>query len=229
MPLRRRAATGTGGSRSFWRSRMNARSASGNRSKMKFMIFSVKVARSVTAPSAMLTWAIACSFSTDFSSSPRGASRGPAAGTYWVTSTDFLITVGMLAAPGATSERNTSWVEASASSSPSPSTCHDPGCSRAPLTNVPFDECRSSTDQASPRRRTRAWRRLIVCSGMQMNWSDASASWRSRPITTSSCSGNSRGRTSRPPSSSRYALTPPSTGGAAYCSGAGSIAMSSSP
>jgi hypothetical protein len=77
VPSRRRAATGTGGSRSFWRSRMKARSASGNRSKMKFMIFSLSVSRSVTAPSAMLTWAIACSFSTDCSSSPRlaGARR----------------------------------------------------------------------------------------------------------------------------------------------------------
>jgi hypothetical protein len=126
-------------------SMMKARSASGNRSKMKFMIFSISVSWSVTAPSAMLTWAIACSLCTVFSRSLRPALLVSTTGAKRVASTDRVITVGVWPRSASISEWNTSWAEASASSSPSRSACQAPGASRSPPTKVPLRECRSST------------------------------------------------------------------------------------
>ena len=146
VPSRRLAATGTGASRWCSRNKMKARSASGNSSKMKFMIFSISIARSVTAPSAMLACAIACSRCTVFSRSLRSAWLVSAsAGVKRVASTELVISVGMLPRSGTTSEWNTSGTDASASSSPSCSTCQAPGARRSPSTKVPLLECRSST------------------------------------------------------------------------------------
>ena len=201
-PPRRRAATGRGGSRSVPRSMMKARSASGNRSKIRFMILSIRVAWSVTAPSAMLTWAIACSRCTVFSSSLRAAFWVSTTGAKRVASTERVMTVGALPRSGSISEWKTSWAEASASSSPSRSACQLPGGRRSPDTKVPLRECRSSMKYVAPRRRMRAWRRLMVCSGMQMFLSSASASCGPRPTTASSCSGKTAGLPDSVPSHS---------------------------
>jgi hypothetical protein len=93
-PSRRRAATGCGRSWPSLESAIKARSAAGNSSKMKFMSFSISVAWSVTAPSAMLTWAIACSRCTVRSRSPRPAPRVSTTGAKWVASTERVITAG---------------------------------------------------------------------------------------------------------------------------------------
>ena len=145
VPSRQRAPTGTGASPSFFCSRMNARSASGNSWKMKFMIFSVSVARSVTAPSAMPTCAIARSFSTVRAMSTPASSPGGANRVRSAAATERVMMVGVLAAAGVTSEWNTSGIAAIDSSSPSRSGCQTPGSSRTPSTKVPLNECRSST------------------------------------------------------------------------------------